>query len=108
MRIQAAITLWLLCASVGITGCGNDAAEALTAPLPAGLVTEDLLVGTGPHPLSNQTLTIAYALLLEDGTQVESTVQRGRDFSWRFGSGEVISGLELGVASMRVGGHRKI
>lgn len=90
------------------TGCGNDEVTALTAPLPAGLITEDLQPGTGAHPLGGQTLTIAYTLFLQDGTEVESTVSRGRDFSWRYGSGDVIPGLELGIATMKVGGHRKV
>lgn len=108
MRLRNAILLWLFLAVAWTTGCGNDEVTPLNAPLPTGLITEDLQVGTGPHPLGGQTLTIAYTLFLEDGTEVESTVSRGRDFSWRYGSGEVIPGLELGIATMKVGGHRKI
>lgn len=108
MRLRHAILLWLFVVVAMTTGCGNDEVTALNTPLPAGLTTEDLQVGTGPHPLGGQTLTIAYTLFLADGTQVESTVTNGRDFSWRYGSGDVIPGLELGVATMKVGGHRKI
>lgn len=101
----AACLLWL---SLMVSGCGNDAADPFTTPLPAGLQVEDLHVGSGSHPVLGQTLTVAYTLFLADGTQVESTVQRGRDFSWRLGSGGVIPGLESGVMTMNVGGHRKI
>ena len=108
MNRKWGIALWMLWMSFAIAGCGNDPLATLNAPLPAGLLTQDLHVGTGPHPLGGQTVTISYSLSLADGTFVESTVQRGRDFSWRFGSGEVISGLEVGIASMNVGGHRKV
>lgn len=108
MKLKWTIAPWLLCSLLFAVGCGTDAVDLINTPLPSGLLTEDLHVGTGPHPVAGQTLTVSYTLSLQDGTFVESTVTRGRDFSWRYGSTEVISGLDLGVASMNVGGHRKI
>ena len=108
MRFARALAPGLLALASMLCGCGNQAYDPLNTPLPAGETTQDLLVGDGPLPLTGQTLTVSYVLTLTDGTKVDSTIDRGRDFSFRMGSGDVIRGLDLGVASMHVGGHRKI
>jgi len=104
--------LVLVAVSVALCGCGNDSVlstEAATATATAaGLKIEDLYVGSGAYPLQGQTVTISYTGTLLDGTKFDSTIDRGQDLRFRLGMGEVIQGLDIGVASMKVGTHRKL
>jgi peptidylprolyl isomerase len=79
----------------------------------ASIKFEDLVVGTGPKPLFNQTLLIRYKGWLADGREIDSTEHRP-PMQFRLGKGSVIRGWELGIAGgtgiepMRVGGKRKL
>ena len=42
------------------------------------------------------------------GTKFDSSVDRGKPFSFHLGAGEVIRGWDEGVAGMKVGGKRKL
>ena len=74
--------------------------------LDSGLQFEDLQVGTGEQAASGNTVSVHYTGWLEDGTQFDSSVERGEPFSFSLGAGGVIKGWDLGVAGMRVGGTR--
>ena len=45
---------------------------------------------------------------LENGTKFDSSVDRGKPFSFELGAGNVIKGWDQGVVGMRVGGKRKL
>ncbi len=49
-----------------------------------------------------------YVGTLDDGTQFDSTHQRGVPFSVDLGKGYLIRGFEQGVTGMRVGGVRRV
>lgn len=74
----------------------------------SGLQYEDIVEGTGAMPQKGQRVTVHYTGTLEDGTQFDSSRDRGRPFSFTIGVGQVIKGWDEGVASMRVGGQRKL
>lgn len=74
----------------------------------SGLQYEDLVEGTGAMPQKGQRVTVHYTGTLEDGTQFDSSRDRGRPFSFTIGVGQVIKGWDEGVSSMRVGGRRKL
>lgn len=74
----------------------------------SGLQYEDIVEGTGAMPQKGQKVTVHYTGTLEDGTKFDSSRDRGRPFSFTIGVGQVIKGWDEGVASMRVGGQRKL
>jgi len=65
-------------------------------------------VGTGDEAKSGQTVHVHYTGWLTDGTKFDSSVDRGKPFSFRLGAGMVIKGWDQGVAGMKVGGKRKL
>jgi peptidylprolyl isomerase len=78
----------------------------------SGLSHEDTLVGTGPSPAAGQTCVMHYTGWLwvngQKGAKFDSSVDRGRPFSFPLGQGRVIKGWDEGVASMKVGGKRTL
>lgn len=69
---------------------------------------EDLKVGTGPSPQVGQTIVTHYTGRLTNGTKFDSSVDRSVPFSYRYGVGQVIKGWDMGIATMKVGGKRRI
>ena len=74
----------------------------------SGLKYQDEEVGTGPEPRIGQTVTVHYTGTLENGKKFDSSVDRGQPFSFVIGVGQVIKGWDEGVATMKVGGKRKL
>lgn len=74
----------------------------------SGLMYEDLEVGTGALPTPGQAVTVHYTGTLENGEKFDSSRDRNRPFSFTIGVGQVIKGWDEGVATMRVGGRRKL
>jgi peptidylprolyl isomerase len=74
----------------------------------SGLQYRDIVEGTGAMPQPGQRVTVHYTGTLEDGTQFDSSRDRGRPFSFKVGVGQVIKGWDEGVGSMRVGGRRQL
>jgi FKBP-type peptidyl-prolyl cis-trans isomerase len=73
-----------------------------------GLEYEDETVGTGESPRSGQKVTVHYTGTLTNGTKFDSSRDRGTPFSFTIGRGQVIAGWDEGVATMCVGGKRKL
>ncbi|MCP4705736.1 MAG: FKBP-type peptidyl-prolyl cis-trans isomerase [candidate division Zixibacteria bacterium] len=74
----------------------------------SGLKYVDEVVGEGASPEKGQTVTVHYTGFLEDGTKFDSSVDRGQQFQFKIGVGQVIKGWDEGVMSMKVGGKRKL
>ncbi len=78
----------------------------------SGLSHEDTLPGTGESPRSGQTCMMHYTGWLwvdgQKGAKFDSSLDRGRPFSFPLGVGQVIKGWDEGVASMKVGGKRTL
>lgn len=68
----------------------------------------DIVEGTGAMPQRGQRVTVHYTGTLENGVTFDSSRDRRRPFSFTIGVGQVIKGWDEGVASMRVGGRRKL
>jgi peptidylprolyl isomerase len=82
------------------------AAKEITTP--SGLKYQDLVVGKGPVPKPGSRVMVNYTGWLTDGTKFDSSLDRGEPFYFRLGRGEVIKGWDEGVATMHVGGKRKM
>ncbi len=74
----------------------------------AKLEIEDLVVGTGPSPRTGDRVRVHYTGWLTDGTKFDSSVDRHEPFTFALGRGQVIRGWDEGVATMKVGGKRKL
>jgi peptidylprolyl isomerase len=74
----------------------------------SGLQYYDVVEGDGPSPEEGQIVVVDYTGWLEDGTQFDSSIERGQPFSFPLGQGSVIAGWDEGVATMKVGGKRQL
>ncbi len=75
---------------------------------PSGLQYTDVKVGTGASPAQGQTAVVHYTGWLVDGKKFDSSKDRGQPFTFPVGRGQVIKGWDEGVATMKVGGTRKL
>ena len=55
-----------------------------------------------------QAVWVLYTGKLENGTKFDSSRDRGQPFSFPVGAGRVIKGWDEGVATMKVGGKRRL
>jgi peptidylprolyl isomerase len=74
----------------------------------SGLEYEDIREGTGATPQTGQTAVVHYVGTLTNGQKFDSSHDRGQPFSFPLGMGRVIRGWDEGVATMKVGGLRKL
>jgi FKBP-type peptidyl-prolyl cis-trans isomerase len=82
-----------------------NASKVTTA---SGLQYVDEVVGNGPMPKPGQTVSVHYTGWLTNGQKFDSSVDRGSPFEFVLGQGQVIRGWDEGVASMKIGGKRKL
>ncbi|HEX8352965.1 MAG TPA: FKBP-type peptidyl-prolyl cis-trans isomerase [Pyrinomonadaceae bacterium] len=112
-RVVAAVVIVALLAAgaayffaPSLRGGGGGAGGEVTTP--SGLKYTDTVVGTGPSPRPGQTAVVHYTGTLVDGTKFDSSVDRGQPFPFVLGRGQVIKGWDEGVATMKVGGKRRL
>jgi len=86
----------------------ENAADDAVVTTDSGLQYTDLTQGDGALPEKGQTVEVHYTGTLEDGTKFDSSRDRNRPFKFKIGVGQVIKGWDEGVASMQVGGRRKL
>lgn len=84
---------------------GETSSEVTTA---SGLKYTDTVQGTGASPQKGQTVTVHYTGTLENGTKFDSSLDHGRPYEFRIGTGSVIKGWDEGLMSMKVGGKRRL
>ncbi|RCJ39315.1 peptidylprolyl isomerase [Nostoc punctiforme NIES-2108] len=86
----------------------NTMSDANAVTTPSGLKYVELKEGTGATPKPGQTVEVHYVGTLENGTQFDSSRDRGQPFSFKIGAGQVIKGWDEGLSTMKVGGRRKL
>ncbi|NEU13919.1 FKBP-type peptidyl-prolyl cis-trans isomerase [Methylobacterium sp. BTF04] len=88
------------------------ASAAETVTMPSGLQYRDEVVGTGAEPQAGQKVSVHYTGWLDEGgkpgKKFDSSRDRGTPFSFTLGAGQVISGWDTGVATMKIGGKRTL
>ena len=72
-----------------------------------GLKSWVLKAGTGAAPTRGQRVTVHYTGWLADGTKFDSSVDKGRPYSFAVGTGRVVPGWDEGVGMMKVGEKRQ-
>lgn len=86
----------------GFYGKEKESLEKDMGPLKIKILKE----GTGQKAQNGDTVFVHYTGILENGTKFDSSLDRGRPFSFILGSGQVIPGWEQGVLGMKVGEKR--
>ena len=79
---------------------------------PSGLQYEDTKLGEGAAAKAGQTCVMHYTGWLWNdgakGAKFDSSVDRGKPFSFKLGGGQVIRGWDEGVAGIQIGGKRTL
>jgi peptidylprolyl isomerase len=103
-----------LVAGAGLSGgsvlarTAKRASAAKMVKTASGLQYVDLVKGKGPMPKRGQTVKVHYTGWLKSGKKFDSSRDRAQPFDFVLGQGMVIPGWDEGVATMRVGGRRKL
>ena len=92
----------------GTSGEKASAMDEKMEKTASGLQYVDTKVGTGASPKTGQTAVVHYTGWLLDGKKFDSSKDRGQPFTFAVGRGQVIKGWDEGVATMKVGGVRKL
>jgi peptidylprolyl isomerase len=74
----------------------------------SGLGIIDIEAGAGETPQPGQTVVVHYTGWLNDGTKFGSSLDTGTPIEFSLGAGQVIAGWEEGLATMKVGGKRRL
>ncbi|MBK7092304.1 MAG: FKBP-type peptidyl-prolyl cis-trans isomerase [bacterium] len=93
---------------MGLFGRKRIMTEENAITLPSGLKFVEIKEGTGASPKTGQLVEVHYTGWLENGKKFDSSKDRGQTFEFPIGKGRVIKGWDEGVASMKIGGTRKL
>lgn len=74
----------------------------------AELLIEEVQAGDGAEAVPGREVDVHYTGRLTDGKKFDSSLDRGRPFTFKLGAAQVIQGWDRGIAGMRVGGRRKL
>lgn len=72
-----------------------------------GVTLDDKKLGSGPAAKKGDRIGMRYIGKLQNGKVFDSN-KKGKPFSFKLGTGEVIKGWDIGIAGMQVGGERRI
>ncbi|KAF2201299.1 hypothetical protein GQ43DRAFT_440729 [Delitschia confertaspora ATCC 74209] len=81
--------------------------EAAGPKVVNGVTIDDKKVGKGPAAKKGNKIELRYIGKLKNGRQFDAN-KKGKPFSFKVGSGEVIKGMDIGVVGLTVGGERRI
>ena len=100
--------------ALAVTGCKRSEPPAQAEAANVAFQKIDNVAGTGKEAVSGSTAVVNYTGWLYDpnaaqqrGAQFDSSVGR-EPFSFQVGGGHVITGWDVGVEGMKVGGKRTL
>ena len=83
--------------------------EVPDTPPPCNLLVGDIVAGSGPAAKPGDQLTMKYVgVLYSTGKQFDASWDRGDDFPFTLGGGNVIQGWDEGMVGMKAGGRRQL
>jgi peptidylprolyl isomerase len=88
--------------STSISGFENATTTA------SGLKYIDEVEGTGASPKIGQNVTVHYTGTLTNGTEFDSSRNKGQPYTFRLGVDPMIKGWDEGLMTMKIGGRRKL
>ena len=91
--------------SLGVTG---GAAEVQAGHGKAKIDTKIIKAGNGPKTVRHSKVTVNYTGWLGNGTQFDSSIDRGEPFNFTLGTGSVIPGWDIGIEGMKLGEKREL
>ncbi|MDQ1707869.1 MAG: hypothetical protein QOJ88_1080 [Pyrinomonadaceae bacterium] len=76
----------------------------------SGLKYSDVVTGTGPTPQKGQTVSVHYTGTLVNGKKFDSSYDHPgqKPLEFQLGTPNIIEGWNEGIATMKVGGKRKL
>ncbi len=96
-RIIATFSMLMLVAFASVSGA-----------VAGDLKIKDIKKGDGAKAVIGHKVSVHYTGWLLDGKKFDSSLDRGKPFSFTPGQGRVIQGWEQGVLGMKVGGKREL
>lgn len=93
--------------------CGSPGSRVVRLFYPhakmAKVTVEIFTAGDGiNYPKPGQTVTVHYTGYLIDGSQWDSSRDRGKPFKFKLGAEQVIRGLDDGISQLSIGERAKI
>ncbi|KEQ99850.1 hypothetical protein AUEXF2481DRAFT_199779 [Aureobasidium subglaciale EXF-2481] len=85
----------------------SDKKAAPTVKTVNGVTIDDKKIGSGPAAKKGDRIGMRYIGKLQNGKVFDSN-KKGKPFSFKLGTGEVIKGWDIGIAGMQVGGERRV
>ncbi len=99
---------WFLSSQSIVTQVGPNQNKDSNSFMIEGMKVEVLNQGAGEGIKKEQSATVHYTGMLQDGTKFDSSIDRNAPFTFKVGNGNVIKGWDLGVEGMKVGEKRKL
>lgn len=106
----SAVEVAPVCTNPGRVGVKDDFNRYVSlVTLKYGVKYGDISVGCGRNLHSGEAVAVEYTGWLQDGVEFDSSRNQSRQpVEFQLGQQQVLPGFEIGVAGMRVGGHRRI
>lgn len=107
--IAILIVLALAAAAVAYLIANRNGKSEPQVTTASGLKYSDLVIGTGATPQKGQTVAVHYTGTLVNGTEFDSSRKPGKQpLEFQLGSAGIIKGWNEAIATMKVGGKRKL
>jgi peptidylprolyl isomerase len=109
MKTVAIIVAGVVLASLAYLLLFRGSSQAKEVTTASGLKYTEIVEGTGPLPQKGQMVSVLYTGSLKDGTVFDSSEKHGgKPYEFPLGMSRVIAGWDEAIATMKVGGKRKL